>query len=234
MPHDIPDEILTAIKLVTNKRARFVLDRIVENGFVSTEEIRAEGYTHEPRAARDVRELGFPLKTGKTLHSNGRTIAIYTIPADGKMNPRKRGRQLLSKKRWNELLALGKAECHVCRGTTDLQADHKVPYEVGGEPEDDDLSHFQILCGSCNRKKSRSCESCPNWLLNKDATTCLSCYWANPTAYTHIATNEIRRVDIEWSKDEVPFYDVLHLEAISAGIDLPTFLKTKLAKKLSK
>jgi HNH endonuclease len=229
MPHNIPLEILDAIQHVTNKRARFVLDRIVEQGYVSTEEIRAAGYTHEPRAARDVRELGFPLMTGKTVHSNGRTIAVYSIPGDGKMNTRKRGRQLLSKKQWVQLLAQGKAECSICRVTTDLQADHKVPYEVGGEPEDDNLNHFQILCGSCNRKKSWSCESCPNWLVDKKASTCLTCYWANPDGYIHIATQQVRRVDIEWSGDELKQYDRFAREAKQAKIDVPAFVKAKLS-----
>jgi hypothetical protein len=229
MPHNIPNEILEAIKKVTNKRARFVLDRIAEQGYISTEEIRAEGYTHEPRAARDVRELGFPLKTGQTLHSNGRTIATYSIPSDGKMNTSKRGRQLLSKKRWGALLAEGDAECSLCRGTTDLQADHKVPYEVAGEPTDDNLYHFQVLCGSCNRKKSWSCESCPNWKVGKEVSTCLSCYWASPDNYIHIATQQIRRADIEWSKEEVKIYDELAKEARTTGKDLQAFLKAKLS-----
>jgi hypothetical protein len=67
------------IEKVTNKRARFVLDSILQNGMVTTEEIRKAGYTHEPRAARDVRELGFPLKTLKVKHSNGRSIAAYGL-----------------------------------------------------------------------------------------------------------------------------------------------------------
>lgn len=229
MPHSIPKEILDAIQKVKNKRARFVLDRISEQGYVSTEEIRSAGYTHEPRAARDVRELGFPLTTGKTQHSNGRTIAIYSIPPDGKMNPRNRGRQLLAKKQWSQLLSQGSPECAVCRSTTDLQADHKVPYEVGGEPEDDKLSHFQILCGSCNRKKSWSCESCPNWKTEKIPATCLTCYWASPATYKHIATQPIRRVDIEWIGDEVKMYDQIVKAAKKESTSLVAFIKARLS-----
>jgi 5-methylcytosine-specific restriction endonuclease McrA len=229
MPHNIPDDVLEAIAKVTNKRARFVLDTIAEQGYVSTEEIRAAGYTHEPRAARDVRELGFPLKTGRTRHSNGRTIAIYTIPADGRMNPRKRGRQLLGKKQWRMLLSRSEEECAICRGTTDLQADHKVPYEVGGEPDDDSLTHFQILCGACNRKKSWSCESCPNWRRDKKVSTCLRCYWASPDNYVHIATQQLRRVDIEWAGNDVKNYDRLAKQAKAAGVELQAFLKARLS-----
>lgn len=233
MPHKIPKEILTAIETVKNKRARFVLDRIVTQGYVTTEEIRAAGYTHEPRAARDVRELGFPLQTAKTLHSNGRTIASYSIPSDGKMNLRKRGRQLLGKKQWAELLLESRSECAICRGTTDLQADHRVPYEVGGEPADDDLSHFQVLCGSCNRKKSWSCESCANWRVEKDSAVCKRCYWGSPDLYVHIATKPVRRVDLEWVGDETKIHDQIVRNAEREGLSVASFIKKKMKQVVS-
>lgn len=48
-----PKELLKRIEAVTNKRARFVLDNIVKNGVVTTEEINRAGYDHPPRAAQD-------------------------------------------------------------------------------------------------------------------------------------------------------------------------------------
>ena len=73
----ISAELAAHIAAVTNKRARFVLDAIAKKGMVTTEEINRAGYEHPPRAVRDARELGFPIRTIKVKHSNGRTIAAY-------------------------------------------------------------------------------------------------------------------------------------------------------------
>jgi hypothetical protein len=52
---------LTQLKAVTNKRARIVIDHILEHGFITTEELETQyGYKHPPRAARDVRGQGIP------------------------------------------------------------------------------------------------------------------------------------------------------------------------------
>ena len=61
----VPKKFLGRIAMVPNKRARFVLESIVENGSVTTGEIKRAGYYHPPRAARDVRELGFRIETVK-------------------------------------------------------------------------------------------------------------------------------------------------------------------------
>ncbi len=82
----IPEEILQLIALVRNKRARFVLDQIVLKGSLSTEEISHAGYDHPPRAAQDVRDLGFPLITDKFKHSNGRSIAAYRLDIEKLQN----------------------------------------------------------------------------------------------------------------------------------------------------
>jgi hypothetical protein len=99
----IPKVILDQIKAVTNKRARFVLDSIVRNGVVTTEEINNAGYEHPPRAARDVRELGFPLKTIKVKHTNGRSIAAYKFD-EGELQAGKIGRCVLPKKLRDEII----------------------------------------------------------------------------------------------------------------------------------
>lgn len=83
----IPAKSKALIEKVSNKRARFVLDSIVRNGIVSTEEISKAGYDHPPRAAQDVRDLGFPLKTLMVRHSNGRRIAAYTLDLEKMQNP---------------------------------------------------------------------------------------------------------------------------------------------------
>lgn len=73
----LPRDLLHKIKAVRNKRARFVLDTIAKKGAVTTEEIKAAGYDHPPRAARDVRELGFDLITTSVKSSSGRSIVCF-------------------------------------------------------------------------------------------------------------------------------------------------------------
>jgi hypothetical protein len=77
---------------------------------------------------------------------------------------------------------------------------------------------FQILCGSCNRKKSWACEHCPNFLKTKDAQTCRSCYWSGSDSYTHVAAVAERRTDLIWvGKPETDVADRLSREAKTVG-----------------
>ena len=62
-----PDDVIKAIRLllekISNKRARIVIEHILANGFVTTEQLEKQyGYNHPPRAARDVREAGIALE----------------------------------------------------------------------------------------------------------------------------------------------------------------------------
>jgi hypothetical protein len=87
----LPKELLKRIEAVTNKRARFVLDAIVKKGAVTTEEINRAGYDHPPRAAQDVKDLGFRIKRITVKHSNGRSIAAYAFD-EGELEASKGGR----------------------------------------------------------------------------------------------------------------------------------------------
>lgn len=63
---------------VTNKRAKIVIDHILEHGFITTEELEETyGYKQAPRAVRDVRELGIPIDTYPIKSSTGKSIAAY-------------------------------------------------------------------------------------------------------------------------------------------------------------
>ncbi|MEQ9553805.1 MAG: hypothetical protein RIM23_29825 [Coleofasciculus sp. G3-WIS-01] len=74
----LPDDFIKICQSVTAKRPRAVIDHIMQYGFVTTEELKETyGYNHPPRAARDVRELGIPLKTFRVTGSDGRKIAAY-------------------------------------------------------------------------------------------------------------------------------------------------------------
>lgn len=74
---DLPQDFINVLNAVTNKRAKFVIDTILEKGYCSTEDLQNGGYEHAPRAARDVRELGIPLETYKIKDSTGKNIAAY-------------------------------------------------------------------------------------------------------------------------------------------------------------
>lgn len=214
MASQLSEELLQKIAAVTNRRARFVLDKIVAQGIVTTEEINAAGYDHPPRAAQDVRDLGFRLKTIKVKHSNRRSIAAYVFD-EGEMEGGKHGRRLLPKKERDALISSGGGKCNICGSSVNLQVDHRIPYAIAGDlPREQEGTH-QILCGSCNRKKSWACEHCSNLVNDRLPAVCGECYWAEPASYTHVAMQIERRVDIVWIGDEVREF-----ENIKAAADL--------------
>ena len=224
----LPKELRKRIDAVTNKRARFVLDVIALRGLITTEELQKAGYEHPPRAAQDARDLGFSLKTIKVKHSNGRTIAAYVFD-EGELDPNKAGRRLLPKSERDLLIVAAGSQCNLCGARQNLQVDHRVPYEVAGESQRDEEKPFQILDGSCNRKKSWSCEHCRNLLELKDLDICRTCYWAGHENYTHVAMRQERRVEIVWTGEETKDFDVLKSDARKSNSNVVELIKKKLA-----
>jgi hypothetical protein len=54
---DYSPKFLKKLKSINAKRAKTVIDHILENGFITTEELKEKyGYNHPPRAVCDVRE----------------------------------------------------------------------------------------------------------------------------------------------------------------------------------
>ena len=107
-----------------------------------------------------------------------------------------------------------------------LQIDHKIPYEIGGDiAKNREIKNYMLLCASCNRAKSWSCEHCDNWQNDKNADSCLLCYWGNPAKYSHIALKEMRRMDLQWEGEEVKIYDAIKAITDSKNIELPDFVK---------
>jgi hypothetical protein len=109
-----------------------------------------------------------------------------------------------------------------------LQIDHRVPFEIDGDNETD-VESFMLLSSSANRAKSWSCEHCENW-QQKDRQICLSCYWAFPENYNHIAMLQIRRIDLIWLGEEVEKYEALKKQAILNNQTLTEFVKTIIDK----
>lgn len=236
MTLELPEEIRKLLAQATNLRAKRVVEHIAKHGFVTTEQLTTEyGYTHAPRAARDVRELGIPLQTRRVMSSTGKSIAAYyfgdlsEIRAD-----RLAGRTVFSKAFKNKLVKRYGAKCAIYNIELEeryLQIDHRIPYEVAGEMSttERDVEDYMLLSGSANRAKSWSCEHCENWKLRLPEM-CQECYWAHPEEYKHIAMKQIRRVDITWEGEEARFYEKLKATAEAEGIDLHIYLKLILNK----
>jgi hypothetical protein len=225
----LPDDFLQLCQSVTAKRPKAVIQHILQYGFITTEDLKERyGYNHPPRAARDVREHGIPLETFRVIATDGRRIAAYRFGDIRKARfSRLSGRIGLSKHLKNQLISMYGCKCFIYLEEVEqreLQIDHRVPFEVDGEPELEP-QHFMLLCGSANRAKSWSCEHCQNWNSIKDKSICLSCYWAYPENYTHIAMRQVRRIDIIWQGEDIEIYERLKQQANNLGQEIREFIK---------
>ncbi len=235
----LPKEFIDLCHSVTAKRPKTIIDHILKHGSITTEELKEKyGYNHPPRAARDVREHGIPLETFRVTGSDGREIAAYRFSDVSSQRFKKlSGRTGLSKKIKDALVEKYGCKCFIYLEEVDereLQIDHRVPYEVGGDGEGAELNpeDFMLLSGSANRAKSWSCEHCENWKNIKDRTICLTCYWAYPENYSHIATRQIRRLDLVWQGKEIDIYEKLKAEAHSLEKEIPLFIKEILEREI--
>ena len=232
-------KIVRQLESIANKRARIVIRHILKRGFVTTEELEKKyGYNHPPRAARDVREAGIPLETFRVKSSDGRSIAAYRFGDLSRVRQGKlQGRVAFPKKLKDELYLHQDGKCTICSGKFEsryLQIDHRIPYLVAGDKPDANwiADAFRLLCSSCNRAKSWSCEHCPNGVKDKIPQVCSQCYWASPMNYVHVALREIRRADITWNAEEVQAYERLKKAAQDNQVAIPEFVKNILARTI--
>ncbi|MBF0475904.1 MAG: HNH endonuclease [Deltaproteobacteria bacterium] len=239
MPQKHPEEFIKLCKSVTAKRPKTVIDHILEHGQITTEELKNKyGYNHPPRAVRDVREHGIPIETFRVTGSDGRKIAAYRFGDEIKKRFRKLlGRTGVSKKIKEFLIDKYGCKCFIYlegMGESELQIDHRVPYEVGGDGENAELNpdDFMLLSGSANRAKSWSCEHCENWQTLRKKEICLSCYWAYPADYSHIAMRHVRRIDLIWQDKEIEQYERLKSDAKKSGQTIPEFVKQIIEKAI--
>lgn len=239
MTQKLSKQFIDKVRAVTAKRPKTVIDHILAHGQITTDELKVTyGYNHPPRAARDVREQGIGLKTIRVVGPDGRRIGAYEFDeSDSAKYSKRTGRTALSSQLKRELVERHGSRCFIyleVMAERELQIDHRIPYEVGGEisTQQHDSSDFMLLCGSANRAKSWSCEHCPNWLKNKNVETCRNCYWAFPESYSHVATRAQRRLDIVWAGESVAEYEVARTRAIAARKTLPEFVKEALRKAL--
>jgi hypothetical protein len=169
---------------------------------------------------------------------DGRKIAAYrfgdpTKSRFGKLT----GRTAFTKELKKALIEKHGSRCAIYLEKLDereLQIDHRIPFEVDGDPTGGNLApeNFILLCGSANRAKSWSCEHCANWLERKDANICRNCYWAYPDGYTHIAMRTARRMDIMWMGTEVEVYERLKKKTEELQQEMPAYVKKIIEKNL--
>lgn len=236
---ELPKDFIRQLKKVDKKRPKTVIEHILKYGFITTEDLRTKyGYNHPPRAARDVREEGIPLETFRVRDSEGRSIGAYRFADPERARFDKlAGRKTFSKSFKEEIINSLGCKCTICLEPYEdryLQVDHRIPYEVFGDVEDDNrqVADYMLLCGSCNRAKSWSCEHCINWLESRDPEICKVCYWAAPEVYNHIALQEIRRLDVVWTGEEIKVYEALKQRAERLQVDMPSYVKTALKRHI--
>jgi hypothetical protein len=233
--HPFSQEFLDRLNAAKNKRARVVIEHLLQHGSISTQELKdLYGYNHPPRAAKDVRDEGIPLETFTIKGADGRSIAAYRFGDPTTLiSGREGGRKSFSKRFKLTLYQRGQSRCSLCNGrfaVRELQIDHCIPYEIDGDVDEPEkhTEAFMLVCGSCNRAKSWSCEHCPNWSA-KDRTVCGSCYWATPLAYEHVATKNVRRTEITWEgAQELTLHEKLQQSAQIEQLSMQDYIKALL------
>ena len=226
---------------VTAKRPRTVIDHLFEFGSINTEELQElYGYTHPPRAIRDVREAGIPIESRRVVSPlTGRRITEYRFGhPDEVVHGRHAGRRALPASLKDRLIEeFGEVDQITGQQVPArmLQMDHRVPYEIAGDPKFPfDPSDFMLLDASTQRSKSTACTECPNMISERSVSTCLSCYWANPDDHQHVATLPVRRVDVVWHADEVADHDALVAFLRDRGVSVPAMIKSVVRRLLGK
>lgn len=211
----LPQSFINKLKSVTNKRPATVIRHILKHGYITTEDLKnIYGYNHPPRAIRDVREQGVPIETYRIKGEDGRSIAAYRFgnPEDiDKQISKSAGRTVLSKALKRALIEKYGSKCFIYSERLNeslLQVDHRIPYEIGGEQDEQNVDMYMLLSPSANRAKSWTCEHCLNWEKH-DASFCMSCFWAYPEHYTHIAGYHQRRITLTFTGDEIEDYTKL-------------------------
>ncbi|MGC4806504.1 HNH endonuclease [Micromonospora sp. DT233] len=200
-------------------RARRAVERMLDQGHVTTADLNDMGYDHPPRAIADIKDAGVQVAMKMVVVAGRRMASYKLVPAAG--DAALTGRRTLPKAFRESLYTLWRYRCAVCDGqftSRELQADHRIPYRVSGEAVEQVPEDFMPLCPSCNRAKSWSCETCPNW-ERRIAAECETCLWGSPEEYSHVATIPERRLQLSWSGDaEIEEFDRLSARARKADV----------------
>lgn len=210
----LPQDFIKKLKSVTAKRPATIINHILEYGNITSEEIKnIYGYNHPPRAIRDVREQGIPIETYRVKDVDGRSIAAYRFgdPSHVENKASKTlGRTAFAKALKAALIEKYGESCFIYQQPLDaslLQIDHRIPYEIGGE-QNQDVDAYMLLSPSANRAKSWACEHCENW-DKKAIDFCTGCFWCHPENYTHISGKKERRIVLTFTGNEIEDYNRL-------------------------
>lgn len=236
MPDDSEPDIDPAVREMAerflnkgSKRGKVLLNSILRNGSVTTEELEAAGYRDAASAARDVRDAGIPLITGEARSSTGGRTGRYSLGSAGDIvEGRFNGRTIIPKTVRAKVLAhYGQVDwlTGAAMPATALTVDHRVPFRVLGDPEIPDwrLEELMPLDRSSQRSKSWACEACENYKL-RQPETCRKCFWAFPENYEHIAMEPLRRTDVMWRGSDVALHDRMKARAEAEGITMSELL----------
>ena len=214
----VSKEFYEKLTSVSSKRPRMVIDKIMKDGSCTTDELIEMGYSHAPRAKRDVVEQGIPIKMKMVKNeTTGKKMAKYMFGdwddyKSQNLLAKTKGRSNLSDKLKQKLISEKGNKCALYGEEFPealLQTDHRIPFEIGGDPEDMmDTSKFMLLSPSANRAKSWACEHCNNW-KKKSTDICGTCYYASPEEYEHIAEREERRMDIIFRENDMDVYNMI-------------------------
>jgi|SRR5690554_996482 len=231
-------EYIDLVVKVCSSRAVYVINHILDNGSISSEDIRNEGYVHGARAVGDVRDNGIPLITNNIKSTDNRTIAEYTFgPAKDIKRHKFGGRVNFPKKLKGQLIDRDGLICNISQQSLpegELTIDHRVPYYISGDIQGDrDPNDFMLLSKSMQRAKSWDCEHCQNLLDKFDIEICKTCYWAYPENYTHVAMKEMRSINVTWEGAEVAEYDKMENSCKESGETAQDYLKKIVKERFS-
>lgn len=221
---------------VCSSRARFVINSILENGSITSEDLRDEGYVHGARAIGDVRDNGVPLITQKTKSRDDRNIARYVFGSAADIKRHKFGGRInFPGKLKIQLLKRDGAVCSISQQelpVSELQIDHRVPFFISGDIKGErNPDNFMLLSKSMQRAKPWECEHCDNLLTHFDAAICETCYWAFPENYKHVAMRELRMVTVTWEGEEVKTFDSMDEYAQQQGKSVQDVIKELTSEK---
>ena len=138
---EYPEDFLKLLESVTAKRPKTVIDHILQHGQITTEELKnLYGYNHPPRAIRDVRERGIPIKTFRVTGSDGRKIAAYKFGDISEIRSTQlSGRTAFSSSLKTALIEKYGSRCNIYLEAfpeRELQIDHRIPFEIAGDKGD--------------------------------------------------------------------------------------------------
>ena len=226
----VRDLAIAFVERTKTGRAVKALQAILNNGAVTTAELSELGYDHPPRAIADIKDHGIPILTTMVKSSSGRRMASYSLGSASEIRAGQVGRTSFSKKFRSQLIDRYGPVDEISQATHDprvLQIDHRVPYRIGGDADlvTGDVEAFMLLDAKSQRAKSWSCEHCQNYIVSKDPAVCKGCFWAYPADYSHVAMQEIRRIDLVWQGAEIIEFEAMNVIARANGTSIADLLK---------